>query len=62
MSAAKPYTTDPAELGFDPDELREKYNFERDKRIRKEGFGQYKAAVGELEEWHQYHRNLPKGE
>ena len=51
MSATKPYSTDPADLGFDPEELRAKYNHERDKRIRKEGFGQYKAAAGELEEY-----------
>ena len=51
MSKAKPYLTDPSELGFDPDALREKYNFERDKRIRKEGFGQYKHAAGELAEF-----------
>ncbi|RLA41651.1 MAG: monooxygenase [Gammaproteobacteria bacterium] len=51
MSEAKPYTTDPAELGFDPEKLRAKYNHERDKRVRKEGFGQYKAAAGDLEEY-----------
>ena len=48
MSSAKPYTTDPTELGFDPEILREKYNYERDKRVRKEGFSQYKAAQGDL--------------
>jgi hypothetical protein len=29
------------ELGFDPDELRDKYRRERDKRLRAEGEGQY---------------------
>ncbi len=31
----------PADLGFDPDELREKYRRERDKRLRPEGNAQY---------------------
>jgi hypothetical protein len=30
-------TLDPAELGFDPDVLREKYREERDKRVRADG-------------------------
>ena len=51
MSAAKPYTTDPAELGFDPEALRRKYNHERDKRVRSEGFGQYRDAKGDLGEF-----------
>ncbi len=51
MSAAKPYSTDPAELGFDPEALRRKYAHERDKRLRPEGFGQYRDARGELEEF-----------
>ncbi|HCO61177.1 MAG TPA: monooxygenase, partial [Porticoccaceae bacterium] len=51
MSTAKPYTTDPSELGFDPNVLRQKYNYERDKRVKKEGFGQYRDAAGELKEF-----------
>lgn len=51
MSTAKPYTTDPAVLGFDPNVLRAKYNYERDKRIKTEGFGQYRDAKGELKEF-----------
>src|SRR5882757_3917861 len=37
-------TTD---LGFDPEELREKYLRERDKRRRPEGYGQYLDVSGE---------------
>ncbi len=37
-----------AELGFDPDILREKYKRERDKRVRKDGNEQYREAAGEL--------------
>ncbi len=51
MSTAKPYTIDPSELGFDPNVLRQKYNYERDKRVKKEGFGQYRDAAGELKEF-----------
>jgi len=39
--------TTPAELGFDPDELREKYRRERDKRLRPEGEAQYLETSGE---------------
>ena len=35
-------------LGFDPDELREKYRRERDKRIRKDGEDQYIEMAGEF--------------
>lgn len=35
-------------LGFDPDRLREKYRFERDRRIRPEGNGQYRPATDDL--------------
>lgn len=35
-------------LGFDPDELREKYRVERDKRIRPEGNEQYVNVSGEF--------------
>ncbi|WP_024875701.1 flavin-containing monooxygenase [Saccharomonospora piscinae] len=37
-----------ADLGFDPDALREKYRSERDRRIRPEGLGQYVRAAGEF--------------
>jgi cyclohexanone monooxygenase len=35
-----------AELGFDPDALREKYRKERDKRLRPDGNQQYREATG----------------
>lgn len=35
-------------LGFDPDELREKYRVERDKRLRADGSRQYQATEGEF--------------
>jgi cyclohexanone monooxygenase len=35
-------------LGFDPDELRERYRRERDKRIRKDGEDQYIEMAGEF--------------
>ena len=34
-------------LGFDPDALRNKYRFERDKRVRSDGNGQYVEVTGE---------------
>jgi cyclohexanone monooxygenase len=37
-----------AELGFDPDALRETYRFERDKRLQPEGNEQYQEVVGEF--------------
>ncbi len=36
-------------LGFDPDALRDKYAFERDKRVRPEGYAQYQALSGDLD-------------
>ncbi|MEM7080271.1 MAG: NAD(P)/FAD-dependent oxidoreductase [Pseudomonadota bacterium] len=42
------HTMDPAELGFDPDTLREKYRQERDKRLRADGNGQYIEVTGEF--------------
>jgi len=36
------------ELGFDPDALRERYRRERDRRLRPDGIGQYRAIEGEL--------------
>ncbi|NEE04567.1 flavin-containing monooxygenase [Phytoactinopolyspora halotolerans] len=35
-------------LGFDPDELREKYRRERDRRLRPDGNTQYRRAAGEF--------------
>jgi len=37
-----------AELGFDPDALRDKYRVERDKRIRADGNSQYQEVKGEF--------------
>ncbi|MEQ8230656.1 MAG: NAD(P)/FAD-dependent oxidoreductase [Gammaproteobacteria bacterium] len=37
------------ELGFDPDAMREKYAYERDRRIRPEGAAQYQDIEAELE-------------
>jgi cyclohexanone monooxygenase len=39
---------DPLPLGFDPDELRERYRRERDKRVRGDGAEQYLEAAGPL--------------
>ncbi len=36
-------------LGFDPDELRARYNAERDNRVRPEGAGQYQEMSGDLD-------------
>jgi cyclohexanone monooxygenase len=41
-------TTEHAEPAFDPDELRERYRAERDKRIRADGNDQYREVVGEF--------------
>ena len=38
--------SDTAELGFDPDALREKYRAERDKRLRADGADQYIEMSG----------------
>ncbi|MGK2914342.1 MAG: flavin-containing monooxygenase [Porticoccaceae bacterium] len=51
MTTAQRYSKDPAELGFDPEALRAKYHAERDKRLRPEGFGQYRDAKGKLSEF-----------
>jgi cyclohexanone monooxygenase len=37
-----------AELGFDPAEMRRKYDFERDRRLRDEGAAQYQDIDGDL--------------
>jgi len=41
----------PEELGFDPDELRDKYRHERDKRIREDGNEQYIEMTGDFESY-----------
>jgi cation diffusion facilitator CzcD-associated flavoprotein CzcO len=38
----------PEELGFDPDQLRERYRHERDVRLRDDGITQYRAIEGEF--------------
>lgn len=43
-----PTSTNPADLGFDPDVLREKYRLERDKRLRADGNNQYQEVVGDF--------------
>ncbi|HIG40745.1 MAG: NAD(P)/FAD-dependent oxidoreductase [bacterium] len=40
--------TSTAELGFDPDALREKYRVERDKRLREDGNQQYQEVNGDF--------------
>src|SRR5215207_6867466 len=40
-------STTPAELEFDPDEMRKRYRRERDKRLRPEGEAQYFETSGE---------------
>ena len=37
-----------AELGFDPDEIRARYDFERNRRLREEGAAQYQDIDGDL--------------
>ena len=37
-----------AELGFDPNEMRAKYDFERNRRLREEGAAQYQDIDGDL--------------
>jgi cyclohexanone monooxygenase len=41
-------TNDRDEPAFDPDQLRERYRAERDKRIREDGNDQYREVVGEF--------------
>ena len=48
MSNATHPSIDLSELDFDPNALREKYRFERDKRIRKEASEQYQAVTGDF--------------
>jgi cyclohexanone monooxygenase len=48
MSTDSPSHPDPERpLSFDPDALREKYRQERDKRIRKDGIGQFQQVSGD---------------
>lgn len=48
MDKITPYTVDTSGLDFDPDELRQRYLQERNRRMRDDGFGQYQHASGEL--------------
>jgi cyclohexanone monooxygenase len=41
------------ELGFDPQELRQKYDAEREKRLRADGNDQYQDVVGDLAKFHE---------
>ena len=38
----------PETLGFDPNELRQKYRIERDKRLRADGNSQYQEVKGDF--------------
>ncbi|MCU1394836.1 MAG: Phenylacetone monooxygenase [Ilumatobacteraceae bacterium] len=42
------YENASAELGFDPDLVRDRYRIERDKRLREDGSRQYRRVSGEL--------------
>ncbi len=42
---------DEKSLGFNPEELREKYKTERDKRIRQDGNSQYKETAGDFSKY-----------
>ena len=43
-----PTTANPADQGFDPDSMRERYRVEREKRLRADGNDQYIEVVGEF--------------
>jgi len=43
--------SEPADLAFDPDELREKYRIERDKRLREDGNEQYVEVAGDFSDY-----------
>ncbi|MEM7542984.1 MAG: NAD(P)/FAD-dependent oxidoreductase [Pseudomonadota bacterium] len=45
----------PEELGFDPNKLRQRYLDERDRRLRKEGIGQYQEVAGKFEKYQTDH-------
>ncbi|MBI5615068.1 MAG: NAD(P)/FAD-dependent oxidoreductase [Gammaproteobacteria bacterium] len=47
----KLYVPTTAELGFDPQALRRKYDFERDRRLRPDGATQYQNTDGALEHY-----------
>ena len=38
-------------LGFDPQEIRRKYDFERDRRLRPDGAAQYQDVDGDLDHY-----------
>ncbi len=48
MTLESPPRPEHAELGFDPDALREKYRRERDKRLRADANDQYQQIKGEF--------------
>ena len=48
MSETHKYTVDTSHLDFDPDAMWDKYASERDRRIVKEGFGQYQDIDGDF--------------
>ncbi len=48
MSSTSNQIIDTSKLDFDPEALRVKYAQERDKRIRKEGLGQYQEPTGDF--------------
>jgi cation diffusion facilitator CzcD-associated flavoprotein CzcO len=52
-------TPTPAELGFDPAALREKYVAERTKRLRPDGNSQYREVAGELARFENDHYVKP---
>ncbi|MFF3501016.1 flavin-containing monooxygenase [Streptomyces sp. NPDC003247] len=47
-TASEPARPGPADLGFDPDAVRERYRAERDRRIRPDGNRQYLRTTGEF--------------
>ena len=51
MNNATHPSIDLSELDFDPNALREKYRFERDKRIRKEASEQYQTVTGDFTQY-----------
>ena len=55
--SASPHNSGPnipsiEELGFDPQELRRKYDYEREKRLRPDANNQYQDVVGDLARFH----------
>jgi len=48
VNTSPPRPVPAADLGFDPDALRERYRAERDRRLRPDGNAQYRRAAGEF--------------